>query len=118
MKSKPIVIFSTSETPNWSEDDCKKKPADHRLTTEERMYLHLYETTKSARDIATTSKNNINKEFASVVAMFKSYKMSGKTKKIEFYDHCQISVYFIYFCFILIHFFRIFVINLFLFIIL
>ena len=81
MKSKPIVIFSTSETPNWSEDDCKKKPADHRLTTEERMYLHLYETTKSARDIATTSKNNINKEFASVVAMFKSYKMSGKTRR-------------------------------------
>jgi hypothetical protein len=76
MKSKPIVIFTTSHTPNWDKKDCDNKPKKPAQTEDEKKYLDLYAGGKNIQLLATTSKD-IVQGYAAVRDMFLKYRMSG-----------------------------------------
>ena len=89
IESKPIIIFSASHTPNWSEDECKKPRDKYVLSEEEKTLISTYDE-KNIKKIALTQKNQVNGFFSAMVDLFRSYKMSG------IYDY-YIILYLFYF---------------------
>ena len=78
MKSKPIVIFTSSSTPNWDKKDCVTPPKKPAHTDDEKKYLDLYGAGKNAQLLATTPKD-ISYEYGAVRDMFQKYRMSGNS---------------------------------------
>ena len=78
MKSKPIVIFTSSTTPNWDKKDCATTPKKPARTDDEKKYLDLYNGGKNAQLLATTPKDIVG-EYGAVRDMFQKYRMSGNS---------------------------------------
>ena len=76
IESKPIIIFSSSETPNWSEDDCKKPRDKYVLSADEKTLISTYDE-KNIKKIALTEKKQVSNHYTAMVDLFRSYKMSG-----------------------------------------
>ena len=54
MRSKPIVIFAGSYTPNWDKKVCDSKPKKPERTEEEKKLLEIYDNGKNVRKLAET----------------------------------------------------------------
>ena len=76
IESKPIIVFSVSETPNWSIDACKEAKAQPPQNSGEKTLLADYDA-KNVKKMATAGKPQITGHFSSMMGTFKSYKMSG-----------------------------------------
>ena len=76
IESKPVIVFSVSDTPNWSIDACKEAKAQPPQNPEEKTLLADYDA-KNVKKMATAGKPQITGQFSSVMGAFKSYKMSG-----------------------------------------
>ena len=76
LPSQPVVVFTTSSTPNWPAEDCKDKNADGKPTSEpeEQKLLKFLET-----DPSQIPQNNKGDEgqWSALLSMFSKYKMAG-----------------------------------------
>lgn len=79
MKSKPIVIFTSSATPNWDKKDCLKNPKKPAKTEDDEKYLSLYDGGRNVQLLATTPKDIIH-GYGAVRDMFQKYRMSGSSR--------------------------------------
>lgn len=76
MKSNPIIMYATSETPNWKEDECKN-PGDYKISDDDKKLLALYESEKSVRLLVQINSEENAKPFSTFAALLPKYKMSG-----------------------------------------
>ena len=77
MKSKPIIIFTSSETPNWDTKVCETTPKRTTMTKADKEILKLYDSGKNIKKLAEMKKDGISDQFSVLLEMFQSYKMSG-----------------------------------------
>ena len=77
MKSKPIIIFTSSETPNWDSKVCESIPKRTTMSKADKEILKLYDSGKNIKKLAEMKKDGISNEFSVLLKMFQSYKMSG-----------------------------------------
>lgn len=79
MKSKPVIAFSTSDTPNWNRADCKDKEFQLKpvLTFAEKEILTLYEAGKHAKKAALIPKPEIRPHFQYLLPLIPLYRTSG-----------------------------------------
>lgn len=79
MKSKPVIAFSTSDTPNWDVAACKEKENQIKpvLTFAEKEILTLYEAGKHAKKAALIPKPEIRPHFQFLLPLIPLYRTSG-----------------------------------------
>lgn len=77
MKSKPIIVFATSETPNWVPEDCPNPPTKTTITTSDAERLQLYDAAVDIKKIALTNRHDMATRFNPIEMMSESYKASG-----------------------------------------
>jgi hypothetical protein len=79
MKSKPVIAFSTSDTPNWDVAECKEKENQLKpvLTFAEKEILTLYEAGKHAKKAALIPKPEIRPHFQYLLPLIPLYRTSG-----------------------------------------
>lgn len=98
MKSKPIIVFTTSNTPNWDAKVCASNPKKPDMSDDDKKLLELYDGGKGIKKIALTKKPWLNEQFSSTIPMFQAYKMSGM---IYFTDSVKLdSLGILFLCFI------------------
>jgi hypothetical protein len=78
MKSRPVIAFTTSDMPNWNKTVCKNNEKRQDKTEEEETVLKAFDAGKNVKRAAALPKFEISDNFASVLEMFQSYRMSGK----------------------------------------
>ena len=76
MKSKPVIVYSGSDTPNWGVDACKKMPDVPVIAEEDLALLAMYRVDGNVKSIV--QKNNNNDGFSALVPAISAYKKSGK----------------------------------------
>ena len=86
LASRPIVVFTTSSTPNWPEKDCegkdpKQKP--NKSDNEEKL-LKLLETDPSKVPLQNKGDEH---HWSALLSMFQAYKMAG----IQMWHHVSIQ---------------------------
>jgi hypothetical protein len=81
MKSKPIIIFTSSETPNWDKKVCDNNPQRPEMSAKDKALLKFYDSGKNIKKLAEKKKAGISGQFSVLLEMFQSYKMSGTTLK-------------------------------------
>ena len=81
MKSKPIIIFTSSETPNWDKKVCDNNPKRPEMSVKDKQLLKFYDSGKNIKKLAEKKKAGISGQFSVLLEMFQSYKMSGTTVK-------------------------------------
>ena len=84
MKSKPIVIFTSSETPNWDKKVCDSNPKRPEMSMADKETLRLYDSGKNVKKLAELKKGGISDQFSVLLEMFQSYKMSGMKRYAGF----------------------------------
>ena len=77
IKSKPIIVFASSFSPNWDPKVCENLPKRPDLSTEDKDILAMYDSGKSVKKVAELPKGGISGQFGVLLKMFQSYKMSG-----------------------------------------
>ena len=77
MKSRPVIAFTTSETPNWNRTVCENIGKHQGMTEEEEVVLKAYDSAKNVKKAAALLKYEISDNFGAVLDMFQSYRMSG-----------------------------------------
>lgn len=77
MKSKPVIIFATSSSPNWDGKVCENNPQKPEMSKEDKDTLAMYDSGKSIKKVAEMQKGGISGQFGALLKMFQSYKMSG-----------------------------------------
>lgn len=78
MKSRPVIAFTTSDMPNWNKTACKNIGKRQDKTEDEETVLKAFDAGKNVKRAAALPKFEISDNFASVLEMFQSYRMSGK----------------------------------------
>jgi hypothetical protein len=78
MKSKPVIVFSTSFSPNWDPKVCANNPQKPEMSNSDKEILAMYDSGKNIKKVAETKKDGISGQFSALLKMFQSYKMSGK----------------------------------------
>ena len=81
MKSKPVIVFATSSSPNWDPKVCENNPKRPEMSKEDKDVLAMYDSGKSIKKVAEMQKGGISGQFGALLKMFQSYKMSG-TKNV------------------------------------
>ena len=76
LASQPVVVFSTSSTPNWPAADCKDKDPKEKPSkkAEDEKLLKLLETDPSK--IPLENKRDEH-HWSALLSMFQAYKMAG-----------------------------------------
>ena len=91
--SKPIVVFSTSDTPNWPSKDCDGKDASAtpKLSAEEKTALDHVMHGRTKNVVSEVNKNGpATKPWGAVSNMFKAYQtLAG----IQLWDHTSYKAY-------------------------
>ena len=77
MKSKPIIAYSLSDTPNWDPLDCQGNLTKPVFTFQEKERLTLYEEGKHVRKIALIEKPDIRPHFQHFLPLIPLYRTSG-----------------------------------------
>lgn len=86
LKSKPVVVFTDSSTPNWGAKDCPKDKdkEDHpRLSAEEQKLLKYLGEGDIKKIVTEINAKPVGEKFSSVLRLFADYKMAG----IQVWDH-------------------------------
>ena len=78
MKSKPVIVFSTSSSPNWDAKVCANNPQKPEMSNGDKEILAMYDSGKNVKKVAEMRKDGISGQFSALLKMFQSYKMSGK----------------------------------------
>ena len=78
IKSKPIIVFATSFSPNWDPKICENNPKKPDMSKEDKDVLAMYDSGKNVKKVAEMQKSGISGQFGVLLKMFQSYKMSGK----------------------------------------
>ena len=73
LPSHPIVVFTTSSTPNWKEEDCKGMTAPPRKDGDDEL-VRLLSTNASRIPILNKGDEH---HWSALLTMFHSYKMAG-----------------------------------------
>lgn len=87
IKSQPVVVFTTSDTPNWSEKDCEKMESKPGVSEDEKKLLKLLGT-EPHKIPSEMNKGDIG-SWSAVSSMFQAYKMAG----IQMWQHTHYSSY-------------------------
>jgi hypothetical protein len=90
LPSHPVVVFASSDTPNWKEDKCKEATATVTVTEDETKLLALIDT----NPILIPTVNNNQPEFVgghwgAMTDLFKAYKLAG----VQLWNHGHYEVY-------------------------
>ena len=83
MKSKPIIIFSESSTPNWPETDCDVKSPKPVPSIQDLKNLEIYNVEKSVKKIVTTTAPST--EFSALAPLGRNYVTAGATIFVELF---------------------------------
>ena len=85
LASRPVVVFTTSSTPNWPENDCQGKDTKEKPNKSENdeKLLKLLET--DASKIPLQNKGDEH-HWSALLSMFQAYKMAG----IQMWHHVSI----------------------------
>ena len=83
MKSKPIIIFSESNTLNWPESVCDVMIPKPVPSVQDLKYLDIYKTEKSVKNIITATKPS--PEFSALAPLGRNYVMAGATMFVYFF---------------------------------
>lgn len=75
MKSKPIIMFSGSKTPNWPESDCTGELPKPVPTSDDLNLLDIYRRDKSVKRIVTLT--DCFNDFSAIASSSHNYVMSG-----------------------------------------
>ena len=77
MKSKPVIVFASSFSPNWDLKVCENNPQRPEMSKEDKDVLAMYDSGKNIKKVAEMQKGGISGQFGVLLKMFQSYKMSG-----------------------------------------
>lgn len=77
MKSKPIIVFSSSSTPNWDVKACAGDPKKPEMSHDDKQLLEQYDSGKGIKKVVEMKKHWLNDQFSVTLPMFQAYKMSG-----------------------------------------
>ncbi len=73
----PIVVFTTSDTPNWKEADCDNiKNEHHSLSTDEKQMVDLLNSNNVLKIVSEMNKDHVH-DWSAVSSLFKDYKTAG-----------------------------------------
>lgn len=99
MKSNPVIVFTSSETPNWGEDKCKDKK-EYKISEDDKHLLSLYTKEKSVNLLVQVNSLETSQLFSVIATIFPNYKMSGMInigdQQFDFSFFCNLFDYYQY----------------------
>lgn len=87
LPSRPVVVFASSDTPNWKESDCTKVNAStsYSLSEEENKMLVILDSDPVRVVSDLNSEQPFLQTWKSLHTIFKAYRMAG----IQIWHHSQ-----------------------------
>lgn len=86
LKSKPIIVFTSSNTPNWDAKVCASNPKKPDMSEDDKKLLALFDGGKGIKSIVLAKKPWLNEQFSATLPMFQAYKMSGNIPRTKHFE--------------------------------
>jgi hypothetical protein len=87
--TNPIVVFTESSTPNWSEKECTEKPVPKHTNTKDEIAMLKLLQDDPMKIPTEINKDEPKRAWPAVLKMFQSYKTSG----IQVWSHDHYLAY-------------------------
>lgn len=87
MKSKPIIVFTSSNTPNWDAKVCASNAKKPDMSEDDKKLLEQFDGGKGIKNIALSKKPWLSEQFSATIPMFQAYKMSGNILRTKHFEY-------------------------------